>query len=99
MFKDLGERLATEAEKLILKLKETPSLELKTEAGQPLSRVESHPLAAGFNPLETSPSPQPASSSVVNQGPKIGRNDLCPCGSGLKYKKCGLINAPEHKAN
>ncbi len=28
---------------------------------------------------------------------KIGRNDPCPCGSGLKYKKCGLINAPEHK--
>lgn len=28
---------------------------------------------------------------------KIGRNDLCPCGSGLKYKKCGLINAPEHR--
>jgi preprotein translocase subunit SecA len=21
-------------------------------------------------------------------GPKIGRNDLCPCGSGLKYKNC-----------
>lgn len=19
---------------------------------------------------------------------KIGRNDLCPCGSGIKYKKC-----------
>jgi preprotein translocase subunit SecA len=29
---------------------------------------------------------------------KIGRNDPCPCGSGLKYKKCGLINAPEHRA-
>lgn len=28
---------------------------------------------------------------------KIGRNDPCPCGSGLKYKKCGLIDAPEHK--
>ena len=28
---------------------------------------------------------------------KIGRNDPCPCGSGKKYKKCGLINAPEHK--
>ncbi len=26
-----------------------------------------------------------------------GRNDPCPCGSGLKYKKCGLINAPQHK--
>lgn len=28
---------------------------------------------------------------------KIGRNDPCPCGSGLKYKKCGLINSPEHR--
>jgi len=32
-----------------------------------------------------------------SKGDKIGRNDPCPCGSGKKYKKCGLINAPEHK--
>lgn len=25
---------------------------------------------------------------VVNNGQKIGRNDPCSCGSGLKYKKC-----------
>lgn len=24
----------------------------------------------------------------VVSGPKVGRNDLCPCGSGKKYKKC-----------
>ena len=24
----------------------------------------------------------------VRVGKKIGRNDPCPCGSGLKYKKC-----------
>ena len=24
----------------------------------------------------------------VREMPKIGRNELCPCGSGLKYKKC-----------
>ena len=30
-------------------------------------------------------------------GNKLGRNDPCLCGSGLKYKKCGLINAPQHK--
>lgn len=24
----------------------------------------------------------------VRQAPKIGRNELCPCGSGKKYKKC-----------
>ncbi len=28
---------------------------------------------------------------------KIGRNDPCPCGSGLKYKKCGLIGSPKHR--
>jgi preprotein translocase subunit SecA len=28
---------------------------------------------------------------------KIGRNDLCPCGSGMKYKKCGMLNTPEHQ--
>ena len=28
---------------------------------------------------------------------KVGRNDPCPCGSGLKYKRCGMVNAPEHK--
>ena len=28
--------------------------------------------------------PAPASRSA----PKIGRNDLCPCGSGKKFKKC-----------
>jgi len=32
----------------------------------------------------------------VRQGRKIGRNELCPCGSGKKYKKCclrSLLNA------
>lgn len=40
------------------------------------------------------------SSSRVQPGvkkAKISRNEPCPCGSGLKYKKCGLINAPEHR--
>lgn len=42
---------------------------------------------------------QAAARAVVNasNGEKLGRNDECPCGSGKKYKKCGLINAPEHK--
>lgn len=35
--------------------------------------------------------PVPRSMSVVQpvrSGPKIGRNDPCPCGSGKKHKKC-----------
>ena len=27
-------------------------------------------------------------TTVTNAGPKVGRNDLCPCGSGKKYKQC-----------
>ncbi|MDR1970957.1 MAG: YchJ family protein [Treponema sp.] len=26
--------------------------------------------------------------TVVRSGPKVGRNDPCPCGSGKKYKLC-----------
>lgn len=26
--------------------------------------------------------------TVRRDAPKVGRNDLCPCGSGKKYKKC-----------
>ncbi|PZR14537.1 MAG: preprotein translocase subunit SecA [Archangium gephyra] len=27
---------------------------------------------------------------VVREGPKVGANDPCPCGSGKKYKKCHM---------
>ena len=27
-------------------------------------------------------------SGMIVKGPKIGRNDPCPCGSGKKYKQC-----------
>jgi len=36
------------------------------------------------------------SSTTVNKA-EAGRNDPCPCGSGLKYKKCGMIGAKEHR--
>ena len=32
-------------------------------------------------------------SGTVVKGPKIGRNDPCPCGSGKKYKYCCGKNA------
>ena len=31
--------------------------------------------------------------TIINDTPKIGRNDPCPCGSGLKYKNCHGKNA------
>ncbi len=32
--------------------------------------------------------PTPAKQQPIVAGPKIGRNDPCPCGSGKKYKAC-----------
>lgn len=32
--------------------------------------------------------PTPVKQEPVKVGPKIGRNDPCPCGSGKKYKNC-----------
>jgi preprotein translocase subunit SecA len=34
------------------------------------------------------PQPQLQVQPVRREGPKIGRNDPCPCGSGEKFKKC-----------
>jgi len=55
-----------------------------------------HPEAARIeNPQDNAASEEaPAGSpEVVKQspqvsGPKVGRNDPCPCGSGKKFKKC-----------
>jgi preprotein translocase subunit SecA len=40
---------------------------------------------------EAAPKPSPEKGMVrteVREGPKVGRNDPCPCGSGKKYKQC-----------
>ena len=35
----------------------------------------------------------PEAPKPIIRGPKIGRNDPCPCGSGRKYKKCCGLKA------
>ena len=32
-----------------------------------------------------------AAPAPVRSGPRVGRNDPCPCGSGKKYKKCHML--------
>jgi preprotein translocase subunit SecA len=50
---------------------------------------------ADFNPnlapeelLSLPPADQRANAPQVNDLPKVGRNDPCPCGSGKKFKQC-----------
>jgi len=55
--------------------------------------------------LVTNLSDNGSSSSTVSSAPQdpvtanIGRNNPCPCGSGRKWKKCGMLNTPEHQIN
>ena len=40
--------------------------------------------------------PDMVNSNIIRKTePKVGRNEPCPCGSGLKYKKC-CLNKKEH---
>ncbi|MFN4315577.1 MAG: preprotein translocase subunit SecA [Chitinophagaceae bacterium] len=48
------------------------------EAGQDYGANERDMLTGG----------EPAKQEPIKAGPKVGRNDPCPCGSGKKYKHC-----------
>jgi preprotein translocase subunit SecA len=68
-----------------------------------LPAITSHNEPAAFSgpaPGATPAAPSHASDMVseasealskakpIRSGPKVGRNDPCPCGSGKKYKHC-----------
>jgi len=56
---------------------------------QRMMRQRQRNIVEGRGGAEGKPEPGPAQrQAVVRQGPKVGRNDPCPCGSGKKYKKC-----------
>lgn len=43
------------------------------------------PAAVSYSAASVAP---PAPNRTVHAEARVGRNDLCPCGSGKKYKKC-----------
>ena len=55
------------------------------------ARVSSAMPGAAPKPQATKGDSKP--EPVRRDAPKIGRNDLCPCGSGKKYKNCCGKNA------
>ncbi len=52
-------------------------------ASKPVAQVQ----PAQHSAVQSLP-PQPKVETIVRDTPKIGRNQLCPCGSGLKFKRC-----------
>jgi preprotein translocase subunit SecA len=101
MFQSLISNIDNEiVDKVILvQVKKAEPIEKKTalqEAAenatyQEASAVSARQIASGNT------KPTAKARPVVNSTKTVGRNDPCPCGSGKKWKKCGMINAPEHK--
>ena len=50
--------------------------------------VERKPVARVTHESGPDDGSEPERHQPIRKGKKIGRNDPCPCGSGLKYKKC-----------
>lgn len=55
-------------------------------------RADAQSITAGSNPRSDL-----GQTSPVSKKPEAGRNDPCPCGSGKKWKNCGLKETEEHK--
>lgn len=48
-------------------------------------------LPRGQAPVAMEPKPEPKHEPVRRSEAKVGPNEPCPCGSGLKYKKCHML--------
>ena len=65
-------------------LLENEDVWLNTEALASLFNIDRSGIVRHINNIYKDEEHKP----VVNDGPKVGRNDPCPCGSGKKYKNC-----------
>jgi preprotein translocase subunit SecA len=81
VFAEMTSRLSTEIVTRLFKM------QVQTKEAVRKEPVRQAPVT--YNRGEGSSSP----SHTVRRAKKVGRNDLCPCGSGKKYKKCCGTNA------
>ncbi len=96
LFQQLIGTMESEIASTIYKVEITPAVE---QAPVETALTKAAEKSAEGAAAETKPRRQAKTFKQNAEGKteKVGRNDPCPCGSGLKYKKCGLINSPEHQ--
>ncbi|MBX3680421.1 MAG: preprotein translocase subunit SecA [Rhodocyclaceae bacterium] len=89
LFESLLQLVRSEVTKLLMTVQIRTEEQLEeTEPPPAMENVQYHHAdydeALGSGQADDGSGAQP----VVNAGPKVGRNDPCPCGSGKKYKHC-----------
>jgi preprotein translocase subunit SecA len=61
------------------------------EVGAATSMAQQSSSAGSQQVATSSGSGEPSKPDPIrNRGPRVGRNDPCPCGSGKKYKACHM---------
>jgi preprotein translocase subunit SecA len=93
MFEDLMRSIDFEVVHRIFKIQIAPQGQRPAQAQQPTQTSTSAAETITSSSATTDQAPIPEHKK------KIGRNDPCPCGSGLKWKKCGLVDNPIHQEN
>ena len=89
MFDEMVASIQTDVVKILLNIQKAG--ELKREQNVKITSAAQATLNSINVVTENKQIPQSTTEKkapVVNQGPKVGRNDPCPCGSGKKYKNC-----------
>jgi preprotein translocase subunit SecA len=69
-------------------LRKLPQKTLHQETNAFGGQTTTNAPASGASDIVTEASEAVSKSKPVRTGPKVGRNDPCPCGSGKKYKQC-----------
>jgi preprotein translocase subunit SecA len=94
LFSDMLERIKNEVVQMLARVRirsEEEVAAMEAEQQRLAARLQQQMLASGggapVNALGND-APPAASGTVHHEGPKVGRNDPCPCGSGKKYKHC-----------
>jgi len=102
MFEQLGHRIRSRAvQQLFLVQFPSPDEMERVRARERARREqlerrmqEQHGSASATQSMaRAAQAPAPQQRTVVREAPKVGRNDPCPCGSGLKFKKCCGVQA------
>ncbi len=91
LFSDMLDRIKQDVVKIVLTVRvQTPEDVQVVEEPPPVSNVRyqhaDYEQALAAAPDD--PPPATAPPPFTRAGQKVGRNDMCPCGSGKKYKHC-----------
>ena len=94
LFSDMLDRIKQDVVKVVLTVTVRSEQDVQAvEAAEPVSNVKYQHAGYDEALAPTSPDgdvapPPPPPPPFTRAGEKVGRNDMCPCGSGKKYKHC-----------